>query len=137
MNKRLRFILLILIIFEILMSGLILYADFGGSVACPASGEGCDFVTGSIYGEIFGVKVSVFGLLAFIGLLALYLASMNKYAFVLFRFGAVVGGLFALYFLYLQAFVLHAMCTRCLFVDLVALLIAVFVIVDYLKHRKN
>lgn len=119
------------------MSALILYADLGGDVACPAVGGNCDFVTGSIYGEIFGVKVSVFGLVAFVVLLGLYLGSMNKYAFVLFKIGAIVGGLFAIYFLAIQAFVLHQMCTRCLFVDVVALIIAAFVVGDYLKHRKT
>lgn len=138
MNKKLGFILFVLIFFQILMSAVILYADFGGDVACPTNGEGCDFVTGSIYGEIFGVKVAIFGLVAFVVLLGLLIYSRyNKIGLGLFTLSAVIGGLFSLYFLFIQAFVLKLFCTRCLFVDAVALLIAVLAIVGYLKHSRN
>ena len=92
-----------------------------------ACGEdtGCTIVQSSEYEETFGIKNSHFGLVAFSVLAILSLLELrkpNKYKRKLLKTGLIFGGIFALYFLYLQVFMLSAVCKYCLVVDFGALI---------------
>ncbi|MGC8878112.1 MAG: vitamin K epoxide reductase family protein [Anaerolineae bacterium] len=87
-------------------------------VICGDS-QGCDLVAQSIYAKMFGIPVAVFGLLAYIALLALLIARRcigeNLEAYVtLAVFGtSLLGVLFSAYLTYLELFVIMAVCTWC------------------------
>lgn len=80
--------------------------------------RGCNLVAASPYSHIFGVPLAVFGVFfyAVITGLALF-AFVSKQVRIapLMLFFTVPGFLLSLYFLYLQAAIIHAYCEYCLF----------------------
>jgi uncharacterized membrane protein len=89
-------------------------------------GDGCDVVLTSSYAETFGIKNSAigmigFGILTILTLLQIINKSNKKRNFIF--LGIAIGSLIALYFIFLQAFVLQAWCKYCMVVD-VGLLIS-------------
>ncbi len=88
----------------------------GETAACSGQ-AGCSEVLGSAYAKIGGIPVALFGV-------AGYFTAFTFATFAVFDsdrarkfFALTVGAMFAatLWFLYVQAFVLHAFCRYCLF----------------------
>jgi len=97
-----------------------------------ACGEntGCTIVNTSTYEKTFGIKNAHIGLLAFPILAILTILELKKtsrYRKKLLQLGIIIGSAFAIYFLYLQIFVLEAICKYCLVVD-VGILISLVLI---------
>ncbi len=113
-------------------------------------GEGfnCDIVNKSIYSEIAGIPVSLLGALTFLGILILSILSLNNYNkkvsyyFVLnselmiriIFWVSVASLLFALYLVYIEAFVLYSFCIFCLIGDI---LIIITLTTSYLLMQKG
>lgn len=98
-------------------------------------GEGCEIVQNSIYSETFGIKNNYLGSLIFIGLIFLTISQMIKPSMnkkLLLYSLVIIGSGIAIFFLYLQQFVLGAYCKYCLVVDF-SLLLALFVILPGIK----
>lgn len=78
---------------------------------------GCDVVTKSAYSSFGPIPVSVVGSVFYLSVLVLFFASLvnkdNRWAVLALKI-TPVGFLFSLYFLFIQAFVLHAYCIYCL-----------------------
>jgi uncharacterized membrane protein len=99
----------------------------GAPLLCNvANFSGCNVVAESPYSHLFGISLSelgmvFYGLLFFIAAveLALYRPILRR----LLQIVATLGVLFSLYFTYLQAFVIHALCMYCLMSALISLLI--------------
>lgn len=109
------------------------------STACPLGGS-CDFVNNSVYSEMFGIPVSVFGLLAFTFFFILaWVAWHKKIDEVLaLKVLALFSGLTLVgiaYFVFLMLFVLGAICTWCMFSHLIMLSIFLFAV--YHLHARN
>ena len=88
----------------------------GNDVRCVIF-EGCNTVLGSSHAVLFGLPVSLLGMIYYAGflfLLLIYIIEKQKYAF----WGACAlvgaGFLFSLYFVYLQVFVINAICFYCM-----------------------
>lgn len=100
--------------------------------ACGGIETTCYAVQTSEYETTLGVSNSYFGLIAFsiLGVLALYqINEPKKRAENFLTYGIIAGAIFALYFIYLQFFVINALCRYCMIVDtgsVLALLIMVF-----------
>lgn len=101
-------------------------AHLTGDDAVCGSAIGCSTVLGSAYAAIRGVPTAAFGVLAYFAVFSLAILAAFGYARMRSFLVALVGLMFAasLYFLYLQAFVLHAFCPFCLFSAAVTFLIA-------------
>ncbi|MBD2740958.1 vitamin K epoxide reductase family protein [Coleofasciculus sp. FACHB-1120] len=98
----------------------------GGSAACPTSG--CDQVLSSPYASIFGFPLTLFGLLAYLSMVAFALAPMavnpveNKdlhsqldhWTWLLLFAGGTAMTVFSGYLMYLLAFEIKAACLYCL-----------------------
>ncbi len=104
-------------------------------IACPLGGS-CDFVNNSVYSEIVGIPVSVFGLLAFafflvVSWLAWHRRIDEKTALMglVFVAGASLVGI--AYFVYLMVFVLEAICTWCMLSHLIMLSIFAYALYHY------
>jgi len=101
----------------ILDAGYITMEAFtGGTVVCPLVG-GCNTVLQSSYAQIFGYPVALYGLLFYLSIFVLsflYLDRGNARVFTLLKLLPIVGFLFTLWFLYLQAFVIKSYCFFCL-----------------------
>ncbi|MDO8581624.1 MAG: vitamin K epoxide reductase family protein [bacterium] len=91
-----------------------------GPTFCKIGGAiNCDLVNRGPYGEILGFPVSGIGFLGyvFIAALALLLLSKNKNARIiltLLRTATTLGFLFSLWLLYLELFVILAVCPFCM-----------------------
>ncbi len=111
------------------------FCNFGG-------GFNCDIVNKSIYSELFGIPVALLGILTFLGILVLSILSLKNYKFnmgdvkidgeilikIIFWVSAI-GLLFALYLIYIEAFVLYSFCIFCLVGDG---LIIITLVISYL-----
>lgn len=81
---------------------------------------GCNVVQNSSYNFFLGIKNSFFGIVIFAMLVLMVYAQIRYhlgYRRKLINYAVIAGSLIALYFLYLQAFVLHAFCKYCIVVD--------------------
>lgn len=89
----------------------------GGSINCSIL-NGCDKVTTSPYAVVLGVPVALAGTVYYLILFLLaviYIDSRRERFFNLAIFAAFVGFFASLWFVYLQVFVLSALCLYCLF----------------------
>lgn len=117
-NKTKYIIILILMILATVAS--IILSTMTLEQACGEN-SGCTIVNNSQYEKTFGIKNAHLGLIAFpiLAILTiLELRKKNKYRKTLIQLGITTGSIFAIYFLYLQFFVLNAICKYCMVVDI-------------------
>jgi uncharacterized membrane protein len=88
----------------------------GETAACGAS-VGCHEVLGSSYAKLAGIPVAVLGVVGYFGAFSFAIFAAFDYARARKMFILAVCALFlaTLWFLYVQAFILHAYCRYCLF----------------------
>ena len=92
---------------------------FGGAIKCGASG-GCETVQTSRWGVFLGLPVAFYGVVGYLALLVVALASLRPAALpqrlwnVMLVGLASVGLLFTIYLTYLELFVIHAICRWCI-----------------------
>ena len=94
-------------------------------------GKGCDVVQHSKYNYTFGIKNSYFGVAIFalgVFLIFSHIHHPTKIKKNLIHLAVITGVIIALYFIYLQSFVLNAYCKYCMIVDL-SLLAALILII--------
>jgi uncharacterized membrane protein len=101
-------------------------AHLTGDDAVCGSSLGCSTVLGSAYAAIRGIPTAAFGVVAYFIVFSLAILAAFGYARMRAYLMVLVGLMFAasLYFLYLQAFVLHAFCPFCLFSAALTFLLA-------------
>ncbi len=83
--------------------------------------EGCNAVQTSPYSKTFGIDNSYFGVIIFSAMTFLILWQIikpEKRKEFAIKWGVILGTLVAIYFLFLQEFVIHAYCKYCLIVDI-------------------
>lgn len=100
---------------------------FGSPITCYAF-NGCESVMQSVFGNLFGVPLSVLGALFYalmVVAITYYLQYRAKRALTIIVYGALFGGLFSIYLFALQAFVIDAWCFYCLISGVVGLANAV------------
>jgi uncharacterized membrane protein len=99
--------------------------------ACGSPETGCSIVNLSQYESTFGIRNAYGGLVAFLlmGFLAfLQIKNPNKERKTLIKYGVFFASLIAVYLLYIQFFVLHAICKYCMVIDSASLLSLAIVI---------
>jgi uncharacterized membrane protein len=105
-----------------------------GSLACGTGG--CETVQWSPWSRVAGVEVSLVGLLGYLVLLAISLASLQttfaerRTPSSVLASLAGVGVLFTAYLTYLELFVIHAICRWCVASGVVILLIFIVSLLD-------
>lgn len=135
--RYLKNLIAILIIIALGFSAYIYYTDQVGSKICLIT-SGCSLARNSAYAEIFGIKLSLFGLLTLSALLLIHFqAFRKKLPYKIFLATTYIGALFSLYFLYLQFIVIKAVCSYCIVVDLTILIIASLATYEYFKMQKR
>ena len=90
--------------------------ELGGGVPVCGPIKGCAEVAQSEYSRIGGIPVAVYGVVLSLVLLTLALAwwRTNLYLLLLAHYGlSLAGVIFEVYFLYLQVFVIGAVCIWC------------------------
>ncbi|HEX2626993.1 MAG TPA: vitamin K epoxide reductase family protein [Candidatus Limnocylindrales bacterium] len=110
---------LILAVLDVIGLGIALYlsvVELQGGVPVCGPIHGCEEVARSEYSRIAGIPVAVFGVALSLVLLTLALAwwKTDLYALLLAHYGlSLAGVIFEAYFLYLQVFVIGAVCIWC------------------------
>ncbi len=110
----------------------------GSPVTCYAFNNGCGVVDASSYSSIFGIPLSVFGFLFYaVAILLLVRFFLRKEQRVLKAAIAVLifGGVFSLYLIALQMFVIKAYCLYCIISDTIGIMNALLVLY-ILKNEK-
>ncbi len=118
-------ILAVLDLIGLLVAGYLTVVELGGGVPVCGPIKGCEEVALSEYSRIGGVPVALFGVALSVALLALALAwwRTNIYGLLLAHYGlSLVGVIFDGYFLYLQVFVIQAVCIWCVTYEMSLLL---------------
>jgi uncharacterized membrane protein len=88
----------------------------GTPIPCSIFG-GCDIVTGSAYSAIGPVPIALLGALYYLALLILaviYLDSGKIFPFKAAAYGSIAGFLVSIFLVYLQIFVIRALCLYCM-----------------------
>ena len=86
---------------------------------CIGNG-GCSIVNNSPYASIYGIPVALFGVGGYLAILAVLILEKKSGKFfkqnaTMFNFGlTLIGFLFTLYLIYLEIFVIKALCPFCL-----------------------
>lgn len=130
MKKDPRYVFILVILLLSLLSSLLLTVKPISEI-CDVN-EGCEVVAHSTYNTTFGVKNSLFGSIIFFILCIacfIYLDNPLQKTKRFIDYSIFLGSIVALYFLYIQAFVLQAFCKYCLVVD-IGLLVAAAVILS-------
>jgi len=73
-------------------------------------------VTTSAYSKVFGLPLALYGAAYYLFMLIIsvfYFDTKNEPAFKILKYVPVTGFLASAYFVYLQLFVIHALCTYC------------------------
>tara|TARA_Y100000310_G_scaffold278033_1_gene296237 strand:+ start:706 stop:1131 length:426 start_codon:yes stop_codon:yes gene_type:complete len=97
--------------------------------------EGCFIVQNSEYSKTLGIENAYLGLVFFVSLsLLTFLQIKNpkKEQKILINFGAVIGGVWSFYSLYLMGYVIQAYCRYCTVLD-ISSIIALFVVILFWK----
>lgn len=124
-------LLFILITAEIILSGYLAYTSLYGIDAVCLTGENCKIVQNSQYSQILGIPLSIIGTLSFIALIIVYsLVYKGKINYNWFLAACIFGTLDALYFLYLQLFVIKALCSNCLIIDFGMIIILIIALIN-------
>lgn len=111
----------ILILLAIIIGASMILSFIPIQKACGQEEEGCYKVQASEYEETLGMKNAHIGLVAFTILFLINFSHIKKPTKKKKQFlvtGLFIGSLMALYFLYLQFFVLNAICKYCMVADI-------------------
>ena len=111
----------LLLITGIAIALYLLYSKyFADSIICNFSS--CSSVTSSKYAFIFGLPISFYGLLYYLGFASLFFFTDNlKRIF----YYSLIGIAFTLYLSFIEAFVLHAWCEWCIYTAIICWLISI------------
>jgi uncharacterized membrane protein len=101
----------------------------GETLVCGGSAD-CFRVLGSVYARIAGIPVAAFGVVGYFGAFSLATFAAFGYARSRKFFALIVWAMFAvtLWFLFVQAFMLHAFCRYCLFSAALVFVLAALVV---------
>ncbi len=130
-------IILGLMILAVAASAILSFIPLEEACDIGGSGDSCVIIQTSDYEETFGIKNAHIGLIAFpiLAILTIFeLRRPRKYQKKMIHFGMLIGSMFAIYFLYIQFFILKAMCKYCMVVDL-AVIASFFLIISWEKKK--
>jgi len=138
MVKTLKYkVLFVLFILSFLASAVLSFIPL--EQACGGTQTTCYVVQTSNYETLWGIKNAYLGLLAFgvISILTIFQIEMpKKLTKNLITTGVVFASLIAIYFLYIQFFILDAICKYCMVIDIASLL-ALGIIIFWKEKKKE
>ena len=101
----------------------------GSELACSIAGlDGCNVVAQSVYSKFLGIPLALYGVIFYSLLLLAIVVSIYRISAATRRLVflvALAGALFSTYFMYLQFFVINALCIYCMGSALVAYILAI------------
>lgn len=142
MKKILLGLMLVFSLVGVLDSVYLSYEHFSGSIPPCTIGalSDCGQVLRSSYAVVFGIPLAVIGIIQYflLSYALIYVLLLNKNSLkYLILIQAKIGLLASIYFVYLQLFILHAICLYCMLSALTSLLIFLFAGVTFKRERKR
>lgn len=131
-------ILAVLDVIGLAIASYLSIVELGGGTPVCGPLHGCETVAQSSYSRLWGIPVAVFGVGLSLILLTLAIAwwRSNLYALLLAHYGlSLAGVIFELYFLYVQLFVIHALCVWCTSYGLSLILRFVIAVIVWLRQQ--
>lgn len=110
----------------------------GGPIPCFIT-SGCDIVSKSPYSVLFGVPLSAWGMLFYLGtglLAILYIDTKNLLVAKLIPIATTLGFLSSAYFIYIQKFKIGAFCIYCILSAVVSTVLFALGLVVYRKLKE-
>jgi len=138
-EKRGLIVILISSLIAIITSTYLVYQHYSDTSSfCDITQDiSCDIVNRSLYSEVFGIPVSGLSLLTFyiVTVLSIFalknknIFGLNKKAmFDIIFWLMLIGVIAALYLIYIEAFVLYAVCPLCVLLDILILIVLITII---------
>ncbi|OGJ43028.1 hypothetical protein A3B60_03830 [Candidatus Peregrinibacteria bacterium RIFCSPLOWO2_01_FULL_39_12] len=109
----------------------------GADLACSFL-EGCEIVTTSKYSLIFGIPVALLGALYYLTILILsllYFDTKNNILLKIFPALTIFGFLASGWFIYLQIFVIKALCEYCILSAVTSTILFILGLYTIVKHK--
>ena len=118
-------------------AGYLSYKHYTGGVIPCSLTNGCETVLSSQYSEVFGVPISFLGMLfyATVLILAVNIFDQKAHLFGLLLILSSAGFIASLGFVYLQIFVIKAICVYCL--TSAGLSTLIFILVLFLRNKNQ
>ena len=116
-----------------------IYKLTGNENMCVGNG-GCSTVSASPYAEVYGIPVAAIGIIGYLAILISLALEMRGGSFFtenapFATFGmALVGFLFTLYLIYLEIFVIKALCPFCLTSQIVMTILFIISVIRLVKQ---
>lgn len=129
--------LFLLFLISFIASGILSFSS--PSETCLVAESTCSVIEQSVYAQTGGINNSYYGVIIFGFLLFLTYAHIKKPRKTkqyLINFATIIGAIIALYFIYLQQFVLKAYCMYCLVVD-ISLILAILILIISSRMNKR
>lgn len=138
MKNKARYIAILgIFILATISSGILTFISV--EEACGGVQTTCYAVQTSQYENTFGIKNAYIGLLSFSIMAILtfmHIKKPSRYKRKMIYTGIILGTLFAFYFLYLQFFVLDALCKYCMMID-IGMLINLGIIILWKEKKES
>jgi uncharacterized membrane protein len=110
--------------------------------------NGCQIVQTSKYSSTFGIDNPIYGMIGFTLMIILTILSIYsikstsklvkfEYIKYMLLFGGIMASIIAVWFLYIQAFILHKYCIFCVIVDILSLIMLILLIYIFLNKKRN
>ncbi len=135
---------LVSILAGIVVSGYLTYVKATGvAMACvQGSAFNCDRVQNSAYSEMFGIPVAYMGLALYLVLGAIILLEQRvnllaEHGQIIVLGLSVFGWLFSMYLVYIQFFVLEALCPWCLAHEAIFTVFFGVTILRYIRYQRS
>ncbi len=137
------------LIFAIILLGLIGLIDAiylttkyytQSSVFCSWLNNGCDLVTSSRYASFWGIPIALVGAIYYALIIFLAVSLGHKSRPVVWNYVSILsagGFMFSLWLLYLQIFIIRAICFYCIISAAASILIFIISLIYSLKNNKN
>jgi uncharacterized membrane protein len=109
----------------------------GSPIACSGS-NGCGVVDASTYSSVWGIPLALLGSIFYavtILLLVQYLLRRQKKIFKIASAVLIAGGVFSIYLIVLQAFVIKAWCYYCIISDTIGIINTVLIVYLIKKEK--
>ncbi|MCS7201022.1 MAG: hypothetical protein NZ822_02670 [Patescibacteria group bacterium] len=120
--KSIFFLTLFLVLIGLLISAYLTYIHYSIDQYLCLNGDKCNLVLTSKYSKIFNIPLALVGLAYFSIFLFLLVLKINKR--FLFLISLLSAG-FAIYLLYLQFFVIKSICSYCIVIDFILLILPI------------
>ncbi|PIR44082.1 hypothetical protein COV23_01735 [Candidatus Wolfebacteria bacterium CG10_big_fil_rev_8_21_14_0_10_31_9] len=110
---------------------------FGGQIPCYVF-SGCDIVNTSVYSSIFGIPLSLFGVIFYVSVFILmirFLETKNNWYLKTIFYLSIFGFLISLYLIVIQVFIIKALCLYCIISAIGSTLIFAIFVYSKIKAR--